>query len=117
MRGLRGAASKSETRNLRGRLFHTAVVDGITKPKWMVVISSAAHGPNPRHFHPRAFRWHMDVFRLGCPMSQAYSEDHLVDKPAIGLFVEFGWAVAEPHPKAGVAGEPRDAEENPDCLH
>ena len=40
----------------------------------------------------------------------AYSEDQLVEQPAIGLFAELGWAVAGPPPNAGVAGEPRDAE-------
>ena len=39
----------------------------------------------------------------------AYTEDQLVEQPAIGLFAELGWAVAGPPPTAGVAGEPRDA--------
>ena len=39
----------------------------------------------------------------------AYTEDQLVEQPAIGLFAELGWAVAGPPPNAGVAGEPRDA--------
>ncbi len=42
-------------------------------------------------------------------MPHAYTEDQLVEQPAIGLFVELGWAVAGPPPNAGVAGEPRDA--------
>ena len=42
-------------------------------------------------------------------MPHAYTEDQLVEQPAIGLFAELGWAVAGPPPNAGVAGEPRDA--------
>jgi len=42
-------------------------------------------------------------------MPHAYTEDQLVEQPAIGLFAELGWAVAGPPPSAGVAGEPRDA--------
>jgi type I restriction enzyme R subunit len=42
-------------------------------------------------------------------MPHAYTEDQLVEQPAIGLFAELGWAVAGPSPDAGVAGEPRDA--------
>jgi type I restriction enzyme R subunit len=42
-------------------------------------------------------------------MPHAYTEDLLVEQPAIGLFAELGWAVAGPPPNAGVAGEPRDA--------
>ncbi len=41
--------------------------------------------------------------------AHAYTEDQLVEQPAIGLFVELGWAVAGPPPTTGVAGEPRDA--------
>jgi len=41
--------------------------------------------------------------------SHAYTEDHLVEQPAIELFAELGWQVAGPPPNAGVAGEPRDA--------
>ena len=41
--------------------------------------------------------------------AHAYTEDQLVEQPAIGLFAELGWAVAGPPPNAGVAGEPRDA--------
>ena len=44
--------------------------------------------------------------------AHAYTEDQLVEQPAIGLFAELGWAVAGPTPNAGVAGvagEPRDA--------
>ena len=56
-------------------------------------------------------------------MPHAYTEDQLVEQPAIGLFAELGWQVALPHPHpgplpagegaagapptAGVAGEPR----------
>ena len=42
-------------------------------------------------------------------MPHAYTEDRLVEQPAIGLFVELGWAVAGPPPNAGMVGEPRDA--------
>ena len=42
-------------------------------------------------------------------MPHAYTEDQLVEQPAIGLFAELGWAVAGPPPNAGVVGEPRDA--------
>jgi hypothetical protein len=42
-------------------------------------------------------------------MPHAYTEDQLVEQPAIGLFAELGWAVAGPPPNAGVPGEPRDA--------
>ncbi len=42
-------------------------------------------------------------------MPHAFTEDQLVEQPAIGLFAELGWAVAGPPPNAGVAGEPRDA--------
>ncbi len=42
-------------------------------------------------------------------MLHAYTEDQLVEQPAIGLFAELGWQVAGPPPNAGVAGEPRDA--------
>ena len=41
--------------------------------------------------------------------AHAYTEDQLVEQPAIGLFAELGWAVAGPPPNSGVAGEPRDA--------
>ncbi len=41
--------------------------------------------------------------------AHAYTEDQLVEQPAIGLFAELDWAVAGPPPNAGVAGEPRDA--------
>ena len=44
--------------------------------------------------------------------AHAYTEDQLVEQPAIGLFAELGWAVAGPTPNAGVAGvagDPRDA--------
>ena len=40
-------------------------------------------------------------------MPHAYTEDQLVEQPAIDLFAELGWAVAGPPPNAGVAGEPR----------
>ena len=39
----------------------------------------------------------------------AYTEDQLVEQPAIGLFAELGWQVVGPPPTAGVLGEPRDA--------
>ncbi len=45
-------------------------------------------------------------------MPHAYTEDQLVEQPAIGLFAELDWAIAGPPPNAGVAGvagEPRDA--------
>ena len=42
-------------------------------------------------------------------MPHAYTEDQLVEQPAIGLFAELGWAVAGPPANAGVVGEPRDA--------
>ena len=42
-------------------------------------------------------------------MSNAYTEDQLVERPAIGLFAELGWAVAGPPPNGSIAGEPRDA--------
>jgi len=41
--------------------------------------------------------------------AHAYTEDQLVEQPAIGLFAELGWQVAGPPPTAGAAGEPRDA--------
>ncbi len=43
------------------------------------------------------------------PMPHAYTEDQLVEQPAIGLFAELGWQVAGPPPNAGVTGEPADA--------
>jgi type I restriction enzyme R subunit len=42
-------------------------------------------------------------------MPHAYTEDQLIEQPAIGLFAELGWAVAGPPPNAGVTGEPCDA--------
>jgi type I restriction enzyme R subunit len=42
-------------------------------------------------------------------MPHAYTEDQLVEQPAVGLFAELGWTVTGPPPNAGVAGEPRDA--------
>jgi type I restriction enzyme R subunit len=42
-------------------------------------------------------------------MPHAYTEDLLVEQPAIRLFAELGWQVAGPPPTAGAAGEPRDA--------
>lgn len=41
--------------------------------------------------------------------AHAYTEDQLVEQPAIGLFAELGWTVAGPPPNASVAGEPGDA--------
>ena len=41
--------------------------------------------------------------------AHAYTEDQLVEQPAIGLFGELGWQVAGPPPSAGVDGEPADA--------
>ncbi len=41
--------------------------------------------------------------------AHGYTEDQLVEQPAIGLFAELGWQVTGPAPTAGVAGEPRDA--------
>ena len=41
-------------------------------------------------------------------MSQAYSEDQLVEQPAIGLFAELGWSVVAPPTDSGVAGERPD---------
>ena len=34
--------------------------------------------------------------------AHAYTEDQLVEQPAIGLFAELGWAVAGPPSNAGV---------------
>lgn len=42
-------------------------------------------------------------------MSHAYSEDQLVEQPAIGLFAELGWSVVAPPTDSGVAGERPDA--------
>lgn len=42
-------------------------------------------------------------------MPHAYSEDQLVEQPAIGLFADLGWQVAGPPPAMGGAGEIRDA--------
>jgi hypothetical protein len=39
--------------------------------------------------------------------SRPYTEDQLVEQPAIGLFAELDWLVAGPPPTAGVAGESR----------
>ena len=41
--------------------------------------------------------------------AHAYTEEQLVEQPAIGLFAELGWAVAGPPPNAGAAGQPRGA--------
>ena len=40
-------------------------------------------------------------------MPHAYTEDQLVEQPAIGLFAELGWQVAGPPPTAGVLGGTR----------
>ena len=40
-------------------------------------------------------------------MSHAYSEDQLVEQPAIGLFGELGWTVAGTPTIAGVVGARR----------
>jgi type I restriction enzyme R subunit len=42
-------------------------------------------------------------------MPHAYTEDRLVEQPAIGLFAELSWQVAGPPPTSGAAGEPRNA--------
>ncbi len=42
-------------------------------------------------------------------MTHDYTEDLLVEQPAIGLFAELGWAVAMPQPNTGIAGEYPDA--------
>ena len=42
-------------------------------------------------------------------MPHAYTEDQLVEQPAIGLFAGLGWAVAGPPPNVRLVGEPRDA--------
>jgi hypothetical protein len=41
-------------------------------------------------------------------MPRAYTDNQLVEQPAIGLFVELVWTVAGP-PNAGMVGEPADA--------
>ena len=41
--------------------------------------------------------------------AHAYTEDQLVEQPAIGLFAELGWQVTGPPTTAGGVGEPRDA--------
>jgi len=42
-------------------------------------------------------------------MPHDYTEDQLVEQPAIELFAELGWQLAGPLPNAGMAGEPADA--------
>ena len=42
-------------------------------------------------------------------MSHAYTEDQLIEQPAIGLFAEPGWQGGRATPNAGVTGESRDA--------
>jgi len=49
------------------------------------------------------------IFNRDSLMPHAYTEDLLVEQPAIGLFAELGWTVAQPPPSAAVGGEPRDA--------
>ena len=34
--------------------------------------------------------------------SHSYTEDQLVEQPAIGLFAMLGWKVADPQPSSGV---------------
>lgn len=34
-------------------------------------------------------------------MAHAYTEDQLVEQPAMRLFAELGWSVAQPHPHLG----------------
>ncbi len=41
--------------------------------------------------------------------AHAYSEDQLVEQPALALFAELGWPIARPPPNGGVAGKSRDA--------
>lgn len=43
-------------------------------------------------------------------MPHAYTENQLVEQPAIGLFAELAWQVTGPPPSSGVAGELHDAE-------
>ena len=45
-------------------------------------------------------------------MPHAYTEDQLVEQPAIGLFAGLGWAVAGPPPNAGVAGDDHDDDDD-----
>jgi hypothetical protein len=40
-------------------------------------------------------------------MPHAYTEDQLVEQPAIGLFAELGWQVALPHPHPGLRARPK----------
>ena len=42
-------------------------------------------------------------------MPHAYTEDHLVEQPAIGLFAKHGWSKAGPPPNVAVGGAPREA--------
>lgn len=37
-------------------------------------------------------------------MPHAYTEDQLVEQPAMRLFAELGWQLAGPHTNADVAG-------------
>ncbi|HEU5125248.1 MAG TPA: hypothetical protein VFW05_14435 [Verrucomicrobiae bacterium] len=47
-------------------------------------------------------------------MPHAYTEDQLVEQPAIGLFTELRWTVVPPN--AGITGELRDAGLQPALL-
>lgn len=54
-------------------------------------------------------------------MPHAYTEDQRVERPAIGLFAELGWAVAGPSSNAGVTGdagrkEPTKDRSSQDCY-
>ena len=42
-------------------------------------------------------------------MLHAYTEDQLVEKPALRLLAELGWSVAQPHPHLGPLPEGEEA--------